>query len=289
MARQAIFYLPTGGDAVAPVRAMASRRALAPGEARAPANADPPAVDGVEMVGVVGDGDGPPRSGLAPALERIAAGEARVLVVAHLRDVASTLGELARLLTWLQEADADLIATDLGFDSGEAGARQAVALLREVDRWDREPDPTRRARGRPGLSSIDPELAQRLAVLRESGLSLQAIAGTLNEDGVPTPRGGSEWRPSSVQAALGYRRPRPPARGTPPLPPPPGGGGGFGTPPPPPPSPTRGGGAPPPPPPPPTRGGGAPPPPPPSRTRGGGAPPPPPPSRTRGGGAPGRR
>jgi hypothetical protein len=38
-------------------------------------------------------------------------------------------------------------------------------------------------------------------------LTLQAIADELNEEGIPTARGGTEWRPSSVQAALGYKRP----------------------------------------------------------------------------------
>ena len=41
-------------------------------------------------------------------------------------------------------------------------------------------------------------------------MTLQAIADRLNEEGVPTVRGGAEWRPSSIQAAAGYkRRPRP--------------------------------------------------------------------------------
>jgi hypothetical protein len=43
--------------------------------------------------------------------------------------------------------------------------------------------------------------------MREQGLSLHAIADTLNAEGVPTLRGGSYWRPSSVQAAVGYKRP----------------------------------------------------------------------------------
>ena len=43
--------------------------------------------------------------------------------------------------------------------------------------------------------------------MRASGMTLQAIADTLNSEGVPTLRGGSEWRPSSVQAATGYKRP----------------------------------------------------------------------------------
>jgi hypothetical protein len=43
--------------------------------------------------------------------------------------------------------------------------------------------------------------------MRSSGMTLQAIADRLNAEGVPTLRGGKLWRPSSVQVALGYRRP----------------------------------------------------------------------------------
>jgi hypothetical protein len=42
--------------------------------------------------------------------------------------------------------------------------------------------------------------------MRNQGITLQAIADQLNEEGVPTVRGGAKWRPSSVQAATGYRR-----------------------------------------------------------------------------------
>ena len=48
--------------------------------------------------------------------------------------------------------------------------------------------------------------------MRARGMTLQAIADTLNSEGVPTLRGGSEWRPSSVQAAVGYKRPKRGAR-----------------------------------------------------------------------------
>jgi hypothetical protein len=53
-----------------------------------------------------------------------------------------------------------------------------------------------------------PALNQRIVELRQSGLTLQAIADRLNAEGVPTLRGGAKWRPSSVQAAAGYRRPQ---------------------------------------------------------------------------------
>jgi hypothetical protein len=50
---------------------------------------------------------------------------------------------------------------------------------------------------------------ERIAAMRAGGLTLQAIADQLNAEHVPTLRGGAKWRPSSIQAALGYRRPTP--------------------------------------------------------------------------------
>ena len=123
MKRTAILYAPTADEAA--VAGGAGRTVFA----------------GVEVVEAVAGGDDAARSGLAGALELIAGGAAGVLVVARLRDAASSMGELVALLEWLEQAGADLIAADVGFDSGEASARGTVALLREVGRWDRDPDP----------------------------------------------------------------------------------------------------------------------------------------------------
>jgi hypothetical protein len=75
----------------------------------------------------------------------------------------------------------------------------------------RGPKP-RPARGSPasrggGSVKDQPALQQRIAEMRRSGMTLQAIADTLNDEGVPTVRGGARWRPSSVQTAAGYKRP----------------------------------------------------------------------------------
>ena len=120
------------------------------------------------------------------------------------------------LIDWLFAAGADLVALDVGLDTGSEAGQGHVALLREIERWNRAPEGGRSPRGRPGLVGHRPELAERIVALREEGLSLQRIADLLNAEAVPTPRGGAEWRPSSVQAALGYRRPRPPVPGAPP-------------------------------------------------------------------------
>jgi hypothetical protein len=176
----------------------------------------------LDVVRVVRDGRGPRRSGLAEALEGIAAGEASTLVVARLAELADSLRKLVALLDWLQDARADLIALDVDLDTDTATGRQIARMLREIERWEREPEPGRPSRGRPGLAAQAPELSERITAMRKDGLSLQAIADTLNADGVPTQRGGAQWRPSSVQTALGYRRPRPPVPGAPPPPPHPG-------------------------------------------------------------------
>ena len=52
-----------------------------------------------------------------------------------------------------------------------------------------------------------PALRARVVAMRERGMSLQAIADALNAAGVPTLRGGSHWRPSSVQVLAGYKPP----------------------------------------------------------------------------------
>ena len=178
-----------------------------------PSATDAPAF---EVLDTIIDEGGPGREALGRALELLAAGDAEVLLTDRLRSVAGSLREVLALIDWLEVAEAHLVALDVGLDTGSENGRAHVALLREIAGWDRAPESGRAPRGRPGLLGRRPELAERIVALREEGLSLQRIADLLNADGVPTPRGGARWRPSSVQAALGYRRPRPPVPGAPP-------------------------------------------------------------------------
>jgi Resolvase, N terminal domain/Recombinase len=54
--------------------------------------------------------------------------------------------------------------------------------------------------GRP--RTMDPAVTARIVHERQAGMSLPAIARGLNEDGVPTARGGRAWMPGSVCAVL---------------------------------------------------------------------------------------
>jgi hypothetical protein len=74
-----------------------------------------------------------------------------------------------------------------------------------------------RAQGKPisrPAAADHPELRDRIRQMREDGMTFQAIADTLNAEGLPTLRGGAHWRVSSVQSAAGYVRPRPKGRRT---------------------------------------------------------------------------
>ena len=159
------------------------------------------------------------RPGLLYALERIAEGEASCLVVSELERLSRSAADLGRIVEWIEERDGRLVAIDLRLDTGSAQGRLTARTLVAVGEWEgrRIADQTRkglaaaRARrattGRPAVEDL-PALKEHIVMMRTEGMTLQAIADRLNAEGVPTLRGGSEWRPSSVQAAAGYRRPK---------------------------------------------------------------------------------
>jgi peptidoglycan hydrolase-like protein with peptidoglycan-binding domain/DNA invertase Pin-like site-specific DNA recombinase len=167
------------------------------------------------------------RPGLGYALARISAGEARGLVVSELSRLSRSAAELGEILEWLIRAEARLVAVAQGLDTGTREGRRAARMVIDVSRWERERLSERTRKGlqaarrkgrRTGRRAVadDPELRERIVRMRAEGMTLQAIADRLNEMGVPTVRGGAKWRPSSVQAATGYkRRPRSPLQSRP--------------------------------------------------------------------------
>ena len=174
-----------------------------------------------ELVEVVTDresGRGLERPGLAYALGQIAEGKARGLVVNDLRRLSRSIVDLGALMEWFRDAGAGLVALDLDVDTSTPAGHEVAATLITLGDWERERIARRtrsglaevRASGRPtGRPKVSdrPDLVERITAMRAASMTLQAIADQLNAEGVPTLRGGAMWRPSSVQAALGYRRP----------------------------------------------------------------------------------
>jgi DNA invertase Pin-like site-specific DNA recombinase len=176
---------------------------------------------GLELLEVVTDresGRGLERPGLTYALQQITEGKASGLIVSDLRRLSRSIVDLGALMEWFRAAGAGLIALDLGVDTSTPVGQEIATTLVALGDWEHERIARRtrsgltevkasgRRAGRPSLRDY-PELVERITAMRAANMTLQAIADQLNAEGVPTLRGGAMWRPSSVQAALGYRRP----------------------------------------------------------------------------------
>ena len=157
------------------------------------------------------------RAGLSYLIERIAAGDASCLVVTGLDRLSRSVAELGTIVQWLERNDVRLVAVDLDLDTADPAGRATAHALASVAGWERDRLSERTRKGLAAARSKRhaaksssagdwPDIRKRIAAMRADGMTLQAIADVLNREGVPTPRGGTEWRPSSVQSAAGYRR-----------------------------------------------------------------------------------
>jgi DNA invertase Pin-like site-specific DNA recombinase len=175
-------------------------------------------IDVVRETPPAGGGAATARPSLFWSLSRLAAGEAEALISARLDQLTNATSELASIIDWFLAHDRRLIIADVRLDTSTSAGRVAAETLSAVGAWERERMASRtrqgletaRSRGastgRPAVADI-PALQERILRMREGGMTLRAIADVLNEEGVPTVRGGARWRPSSLHAATGYRRP----------------------------------------------------------------------------------
>jgi DNA invertase Pin-like site-specific DNA recombinase len=163
-----------------------------------------------------GRGGGGRRPGLEYAMQRISEGAASCLVVARLETLTHSVADLGTVLADLHRHGARVLSIDPEIDTRSEAGRTVIRALVSVSRRERQrlAERTRkglltareqRANTRPAVEDR-PELKQRILAMRERGMTLQAIADALNDDGVPTLRGGARWRPSSVHATAGYKR-----------------------------------------------------------------------------------
>jgi DNA invertase Pin-like site-specific DNA recombinase len=154
------------------------------------------------------------RPALDYALEWLAGTDASCVVVTELGRLCRSVAGLRHVLAALERVDARLVSLQPPIDTGTEAGRDAARILAAVSDWERARAGERsrnglaaaRAKGaiQPG---IQPELKRHIERRRGAGMTLQAIVDELNDSGVPTVRGGAKWRVSSVQAAIGYKRP----------------------------------------------------------------------------------
>jgi hypothetical protein len=143
------------------------------------------------------------RSGLQAALARARAGEADAIAVSRLDRLTYSLPDLADLVRMAVDDGFAIVAIEDGLDLADADGALVGAILATGARWNPRPLLRPVRAGRPGRPSSTPASpAERSRGLRADGMTLQAICDLLNEEGVPTPRGGTRWRPTSLRAIV---------------------------------------------------------------------------------------
>jgi DNA invertase Pin-like site-specific DNA recombinase len=152
------------------------------------------------------------RPGIASALEQLRKGEASVLVVSKLDRLSRSLLDFATLMDRARREGWQLVVLDLAIDTTVPSGQLMANVMAAFAEYERQLIGARTSAalqqlkgqgkrlGRPRTLSQD--VTDRVVRERESGSTLAAIASGLNDDGVPTARGGARWYPSTVKAVL---------------------------------------------------------------------------------------
>jgi DNA invertase Pin-like site-specific DNA recombinase len=143
---------------------------------------------------------------------------AYALVTARVSCLCRSVVDAARTLEMARSEGWNLVLLDLGVDlSTPAGMAMAqmTAVFGELDRR-LSSERTRSALvagrergarlGRPPV--LGDKVRSRIRGERRDGRSLRAIAGGLNDDGVPTGHGGARWHASTVRSVADRGSPR---------------------------------------------------------------------------------
>ncbi len=151
------------------------------------------------------------RKGLQEALARLDAKEAYVLVAAKIDRVSRSTTDFARLLDQAEKKVWKLVVLDADVDTTTAAGRLLVDVVsaaasfesRRIGERQRAVHAVRRSQGkRAGPAPIlSEEVLRRISHDHAVGKSLNAIALELNEEGLPTARGG-RWYASTIKHVL---------------------------------------------------------------------------------------
>jgi DNA invertase Pin-like site-specific DNA recombinase len=152
------------------------------------------------------------RPGIAQVLDQLAKGQASVLVVSKLDRLSRSLLDFASLMDRAKREGWSLVVLDLGIDMSTPSGQLMANVMASFAEYERQLIGARTAAalqqkkaqghrlGRPTV--LDKAVMRRVVTMRQAGMSTPAIARTLNDERVPTARGGVKWFPSTVSAVL---------------------------------------------------------------------------------------
>ncbi len=151
------------------------------------------------------------RPAVREALAMLERGEAVALAVSKLDRLTRSVHDFSGLLSTASRQGWGLVMLDLGVDTTTPAGKLVANVVAAVAEWERD---MIALRTREGLAAAkakgvrlgaptrqDPSVVTRVRELRESGMTLRAIADALNAESVPLPGGGERWHPASVRLA----------------------------------------------------------------------------------------
>jgi DNA invertase Pin-like site-specific DNA recombinase len=145
------------------------------------------------------------------ALDALDRGEAAALVVSKIDRLSRSIIDFAQMLKRSRANGWKIIALDMGVDfstpQGKLLANQLIAFAEYeaeiIGARTRDALRLKRSEGRAiSRPTIPAKVEKRIRRAHRRGSSLATIARTLNRDGIPTARGGQEWRRSTVRGVL---------------------------------------------------------------------------------------
>ena len=152
------------------------------------------------------------RPGLQQALEILRRGEASRLVVAKLDRISRCTEDVCALARKASSQGWALVLLDMRLDTNTIEGTMMLTVMASFAQFERgrisqrirEALAVKKAQGvrlgRP--AAIEGNVAARIVALKAEGKGLQAIADTLNQEGVKTARGGAQWYASTVRVVL---------------------------------------------------------------------------------------
>jgi DNA invertase Pin-like site-specific DNA recombinase len=152
------------------------------------------------------------RPGLAAAIHAVESKRADVLIVSKLDRLTRSLADFAALMEQARRKRWQFVACDLAVDTTTPAGELVANVMASVANWERRVigQRTRDALaakkaggarlGRPRV--LAEEIRSRIVSERHAGTTWQRIADRLNDECVPTARGGKSWQPATVSAAF---------------------------------------------------------------------------------------
>lgn len=152
------------------------------------------------------------RPGIAELMERLEDRDADALMVAKLDRLSRSVLDFAGLIEMSRREGWALICLDLGVDTSTAAGEVMANVLAAFAQFERRliSERTKAALAQKKLDGViigrprdrPAWVETEIRRMRDAGLSFRQIVEALEEDRVPTVRGGKRWYPSTVRAIL---------------------------------------------------------------------------------------